>query len=151
MVQSRRKALKDLSQSKVVNISDYRSLKQGREAYHLAFISEDAEFYKQFQEQLPEGIECHSFENRFAFEQAFKSREWDGVILDERSLKEEAMQVCEKLKRQERQEEMVIIIFSDDQSKEKARQGLEMGCDEWVTQAEPQGLLRLLSHHLSFR
>lgn len=151
MAHSKRKALKDLTQSKVVDIANYRDLKQGREAQLLALVSDDKDFIKEFKEQLPEDVECHAFETRFAFEQALKSKEWDSVILDERSLKDDALLVCEKIKRQNKMEELIIIIFSDEAAKERVRKGLEMGCDEWVTQAEPKGLLRLISHHLAFR
>lgn len=150
MAHSKRKALKELTNSKVVNISDYRDLKQGREAQSLAFISKDENFFKELQEQLPSHVELVLFESRFAFEQALKSKEWDSVILDERSLSDEALQLCEKLKRQNQMEELILIIISEDSNKERVRKGLELGCDEWMTQVEPQALARILSLHLSF-
>lgn len=153
MVRSKRKAIKSLAQSKIVDISDYRKLQHGGNATKLAFVTEDKEMYDKLQESTKKGAQVELFDSRFSFEQTLKTKnsgDWDAVILDERSLKEEALSLCEKLKRQSKLEDLVLLIVSDDSSKKKVREALEKGCDEWITRMDDvTGIRRLLEHHLN--
>lgn len=151
-MKSKRKAIKDLAQSKIVNISDYRELQTGQEAQRIAIVTPNQEYFEKLRQEFPEALHIERFEGRFAFEQSLKSQqEWDAVLLDERDLKDEALQICEKMKRQNRQEELVLFILSEDASKDRVRTGLEKGCDEWVTRVEDtSGIVRLLDHHINF-
>lgn len=151
VVKSKRKAIKDLALLKVVNISDYRELRQGKEQRSLALISDRSDLYEGLKAALPEFIEFERFDSRFSFEQALKAREWSGVLLDERSLKDDAIQLCEKIKRQNKMDDLVIFILSESADKDSVRKGLEKGCDEWVTKLDDHsGIIRLLSHHIDF-
>lgn len=151
-VKSKKKALKSLTQSKVVSIGEYRSLRQGREAQTVAVVTKKAEFFDNLKKQLPEFLDVRLFDGRFSFEQAVKSKDWDVLILDEREMKDDALSLCEKLKRQAHMDELLVIILSEDSSKERVRAGLEKGCDEWLTKPEDvPGLVRLLDHHLNFK
>jgi len=150
-VKSKKKAIKDLTQSKVVNISDYRSLQKGQEGQKIALVSEDKALFEELKKLLPERIELKCLESRFALEQSLKnSEEWDAILLDERELKDEAISLCEKLKRQNKMEELVLFILSGTNEKDKVRAGLEKGCDEWISRPEDAtGILRLLDHYLN--
>lgn len=151
-VKSKKKALKSLTQSKVVSIGEYRSLRQGREAQSIAIVTSDQKFFDTMKASLPTFLEIKNFDGRFSFEQAVKSKEWDALILDEREMKDDALGLCEKLKRQAHMDELLVIIVSNDSSKDRVRAGLEKGCDEWVTKPEDVGgLVRLLDHHLNFK
>lgn len=151
-MKSKKKALKSLTQSKVVSIGEYRSLRQGREAQCLAVVTQDQKFFEEVKKSLPAFLDVRHFDGRFSFEQAVKSKEWDALILDERQLKDEALSLCEKLKRQSQMDELLVVILSNDSSKDRVRQGLEKGCDEWVTKPEDVlSLARLLDHHLNFK
>ena len=101
-------------------------------------------------EQLQTSAEIQIFDSRFSLEQGLKNGEWDGVVLDERTLHEDALSLCEKLKRQNRFEDLFVIILSNDSSKEIVRLGYEKGCDEWITRLDDTNhLARLLSHHMA--
>jgi DNA-binding response OmpR family regulator len=151
-VKSKKKALKSLTQSKVVSIGEYRNLRQGREAQCLAVVTKNQAFFDEVKKGLPSFLDVRHFDGRFSFEQALKSKEWDALILDERELKDEALGLCEKLKRQSHMDELLVVILSNDSSKDRVRQGLEKGCDEWVTKPEDvSSLVRLLDHHLNFK
>jgi DNA-binding response OmpR family regulator len=127
-------------------------LRQGREAQCLAVVTQDQKFFEEVKKSLPAFLDVRHFDGRFSFEQAVKSKEWDALILDERQLKDEALSLCEKLKRQSQMDELLVVILSNDSSKDRVRQGLEKGCDEWVTKPEDvQSLARLLDHHLNFK
>ncbi len=151
-MKSKKKALKSLTQSKVVSIGEYRSLRQGREAQSIAVITKEKAYFETIKAGLPSFLDVRHFDGRFAFEQALKSKEWDALIIDERELKDEALNLCEKLKRQNHMDELLVVMLSDDSSKDRVRAGLEKGCDEWLTKPEDvQGLVRLLDHHLNFK
>lgn len=148
-MKSRRKALKSLTQEKVVNIGDYREIRHGRTLRRIAVVTENKPLFEQLVSQLQGQAELHHCDSRFSLEQSLKLGEWDGVILDERLLHEEALTVCEKLKKQSKSEELFVVILSDNNSKELVRQGYEKGCDEWITRFDDANhLAKLLTHHL---
>lgn len=150
-MKSKRKAIKDLTQSKIVNISDYRDLRTGRESRALAFVTEKPADFQTLNKDLPEGMQFEFFDSRFSFEQSMKNKEWAAVFLDERSLKDDALQICEKLKRQNKMEELIVFVLSNSGDKNLIRRGFEKGCDEWITKIDDsQGMIRLLGHHLDF-
>lgn len=150
VVKSKKKAIRNLAQSKVVDIGDYRDLQGSQESQKIAFISSDQDLFTSFVESLPKNIESERFDSRFDFEKTMKSKDWDALILDERSLKDEALNLCEKLKRQQMMDELVVFILSEDTTKEKVRSGLEKGADEWVSgEQSASSLIRLLDHHLN--
>lgn len=150
MVKSRKKAMKDLAQSKIVNIKDYRSLRQKRDARKVVVVSGNETLVEQMKNALPQGVELKHFENRFAFEQGNnKNADWDVLFLDERELEDEAIQLCEKIKRQSKMEDVVVFILSEKSDKEKVREGFEKGCDEWVTKLDDiESVVGLIDHHL---
>ncbi len=149
-MKSRRKALKTLTQEKVVQISDYRNLKNGRSMRRLALVSSDKELAENLQKEFQDDdIEVHLFDSRFSLEQALKLGDWDGVLLDERNLRDDALSVCEKLKKTAKTDELIVMIISNNVSKDVIRQGYEKGCDEWITRLDDVNLLaKLLAHHL---
>lgn len=149
-LKSKKKAMKSLTQSKVVDIADFRSLQTGKEPQKVALVSADKNYAEELRGVLPEGLALLAFDSRFSFEQALKSNDFDALILDERNLHDDALSLCEKLKRQNHMDELIVLILSEDKSKEKVREGLEKGCDEWVTRVDDYtALARLLDHHLS--
>ncbi len=148
-MKTRRRAIKSLLSEKVVNIGDYRSIRNGRSIRRLAFVSSDKAMFEKLCGELKDQAEFQFFETRFSLEQALKNGEWDGVVLDERNLNEDALALCEKLKKNFRQEEMFIFILSEKASKDIVRLGYEKGCDEWITRLDDAAhLARLLAHHL---
>jgi DNA-binding response OmpR family regulator len=150
MPKSKRKAIKDLAQSKVVNIGDFRELSKVKEAQRLALISKDKKLATELSSLLGSKRELEVFDGRFSFEQKLKGQEWDVVLLDQRDLGEEALSLCEKLKRQGPLEETVMFILSDSSEKDLVRRGLEKGCDEWVTRfQDADGLVKLIDHYLN--
>lgn len=150
MPKSKRKAIRDLAQSKVVDIANYRSLSRGREAQQLALISSDQAMISELKKLLEPNRELQVFDGRFSLEQAVKSTDFDAVIIDERLLQDEALQLCEKLKRQSQLEELVILILSESSDKERVRESLEKGCDEWVSRLDDlPGFVKLVDHYLS--
>jgi len=150
MAKSKRKQIKDLAQSKIVDISNYRELSKGREAQKIAIITDDKALIDGLKESLGAGRELEIYEGRFPFEQKLKSTEWDAVLLDQRLLKDDTLLICEKMKRQNHMEEVVIIVLSDSADKELVREGLEKGCDEWLTRVEDtMGVVKLIDHYLS--
>ena len=149
MLKARRKALKNLLQEKVVNISDFRSLATGRAVRRIAIASADKSLAEGLISRLKGVAEVSAFESRFLLEQALKSQEWDSVVLDERTLVDDTMALCEKIKRQGKGDDVFVMILSENSSKEVVRQGFEKGCDEWVTKLENiDHLARLLSQSL---
>lgn len=152
MAKSKRKAIRSLTQSKVVDIADYRSLSVGKEVQNVACVSSSKELFAGLKDLLPESVNIQAFDGRFAFEQQLKSLEWDAVVIDQRDLKDEALALCERLKRQLQMEDLVVLVLSDDASKELVRLGLEKGCDEWITRLDDlSSVTRLLDHYLGFR
>ena len=152
MAKSRRKAMKTLTQSKIVDIADYRDLKQGKELLRIAVVSPNKEMLEGLKTEFQDAINLESFDSRFAFEQALKAKDFDAAILDETSLGDDALQLCERVKRQQKMEDLVIFILSNSNAKDKVRSGLEKGCDEWLSTPDDfSGVHRLLKHHLSFR
>ena len=150
MQKTRRKALKSLLQEKVVNIADYRTLKTGRGPRRLALVTTDAVLASALEELLKSNVEVHKFDSRFSLEQGLKNSEWDGVILDERTLRDDTLSLCEKLKRQNKMEELVVLILSANVTKEVVKEGFEKGCDEWVTKFDDANYLaRLVQQHLN--
>ena len=148
-MKSRRKALKTLTSEKVVNISDYRAIRNGRQNRKLAVVTSEKSLAEGLKEQLKSQVDLIVFENRFSLEQGLKGAEWDGTLLDQRTLKDDTMPLCEKLKRQSKADDMFVVIVSDKNDKDIVRQGYEKGCDEWITRADDiPHLARLLSHHL---
>lgn len=116
----------------------------------IALVGQSEELYEALKKALPEEVEFVLFDSRFSFEKAVKDKEWSAVLIDETSLKEDAVALCEKLKRQNRMEELVVIILSDAAPKDQVRQAFEKGADEWVGRLEdPNGIIRLLDHHVS--
>ena len=149
-MKSRRKALRVMSQEKVVNISNYRDLRNGRSARKVALVTTDKNLIEGLKEQLKDQAELQAFDGRFALEQGLKSGEWDGILLDERTLSKEALTLCEKIKRQGKFEELFVVILSNDASKDLVREGYEKGCDEWITKVDDYAhLARLVSHHMN--
>lgn len=150
MGKSKRKAIKDLAQSKVVNIGDYRELSRVKESQKLALISTDKSLGESLKTALAPKRELEVFDSRFSFEQKLKAQEWDAVLLDQRDMGDEALQLCEKLKRQGPLEDSIMMILSNSSEKDLVRRGLEKGCDEWVTRFDdPTHLTRLIDHYLS--
>lgn len=150
MMKSRRKALKSLISEKIVNISDFRSMRNGRQARRLAVVSDNKVLCDGLTEQLKGQAEVVTFDSRFSLEQGLKNGEWDGVLLDQRSLKDDALSLCEKLKKNSKLEDLFVVIVSDKNDKDIVRTGYEKGCDEWITRADDVShLARLLSHHLT--
>jgi DNA-binding response OmpR family regulator len=148
-MKSKRKALKNLTQEKIVNIGDYRDLRNGRSVRRLAVVTTDQDMIERLQPELQTQAEISVFDGRFSLEQALKTGEWDGVLLDERTLHEDALSLCEKIKKQTRAEELFVVILSDQSTKDLVRAGYEKGCDEWITRVDDvPHLARLLSHHL---
>lgn len=149
-MKSRRKALRSLISEKIVNIADFRSMRNGRQSRRLAVVSENKELCAGLSEQLKSHAEVVPFDSRFSLEQGLKSGEWDGVLLDQRTLKDDALSLCEKLKKSSKLEDLFVVIISDTNDKTVVRSGYEKGCDEWISRAEDvPHLARLLSHHLS--
>ncbi len=149
-MKSRRKALKSLISEKVVNIGDFRSLRNGRPSRRLAVVSESKALCDGLIEQLKAQADVVAFDGRFSLEQGLKSGEWDGVLLDQRTLKDDTFGLCEKIKRAQKSEEIFVVIISDKNDKDIIRQGYEKGCDEWISRADDVNhLARLLTHHLS--
>lgn len=149
-MKSRRKAIKSLISEKIVNISDYRSIRNGRQSRRLAVVSDNKAMCEGLAEQLKANADVVVFENRFALEQGLKSGEWDGVLLDQRTLRDDALSLCEKLKKNSKQEELFVVIVSNVNDKDTVRAGYEKGCDEWISRADDvTHLTRLLTHHLS--
>lgn len=149
-MKSRRKAIRTLAQEKIVNIGDYRNLRNGRSARRLAVVTTDKPMADGLKEQLASQAEIVVFDSRFSLEQALKTGEWDGVLLDERTLHEDTLSLCEKIKKNSKSEELFVVILSDNSSKDLVRQGYEKGCDEWITKTDDvPHLARLLVHHIS--
>jgi DNA-binding response OmpR family regulator len=149
-MKSKRKALKSLIQSKVVDISDYRSMRLGKASRKLAIVSDQPEFAAGLKSQLEAQAEVQIFDGRFSLEQGLKSGEWDGIVLDHRSLKDDALTLCEKLKKNAKSDEMFVVIISENGDKDLVRTGYEKGCDEWITRLDDAShLSRLLMHHLA--
>lgn len=150
MLKTRRKAMKSLLSGKVVSIGDYRSLRNGRGVRRIAMITNDQPMLEGVQEHLGDFVEVICFDSRFSFEQSLKQSEWDLVLLDERTLREDTFALCEKLKRQNKLEDLYVIILSSNVTKEVVRQGFEKGCDEWISKFDdPVHLARMLSLHIS--
>lgn len=150
MIKARRKAMRNLLQGKIVNISDYRSLRTGRSTRKIAVVSDDKILLSGLKEKLKDDAEVLDFDSRFSLEQALKSGDWDGIVLDDRTLKDDTLVLCEKLKRQGKFEDIFLMILSTNDSKDAVRVGYEKGCDEWVTKFENvEHVSRLLSQHLS--
>ncbi|MBN8555255.1 MAG: hypothetical protein J0L93_07415 [Deltaproteobacteria bacterium] len=149
-MKSKRKALKNLTQEKVVNIGDYRNLRNGRSVRRLALVSTDQVIIEGLKNELQGHAEIYAFDSRFSLEQNLKNGEWDGVLLDERNLHEDAITLCEKIKKQIRSEELFVVILSNNSEKDAVRAGYEKGCDEWITRLEDvTHLSRLVSHHMN--
>ncbi len=150
MLKTKRKALKTLLQEKVVSIGEYRDLRSGRGARRIAVVSTDKEMCKGLTQYLEGKAEIVEFDSRFSLEQALKQGEWDGILLDERTLHEDTLSLCEKLKRQNKLDDIFVIILSGNSSKEIVRLGYEKGCDEWITRFDDVNhLARLLSQHMA--
>jgi CheY-like chemotaxis protein len=150
MLKTRRKALKSLLSEKVVNIGDYRSLRSGRGMRKIAMVTNDQQIVKGLQEELGDHVELAVFDSRFSFEQALKQNEWDIALLDERVLRDDTLTLCEKIKRQNKLDDLFVIILSPNASKDLVRQGFEKGCDEWVSKFDDaRHLARLLSQHIN--
>ncbi len=150
MIKARRKAMRSLLQGKVVNISDYRTLRTGRGSRKIALVSDNKVLVAGLKESLKNDAEVVDFEGRFSLEQALKSGEWDGIVLDDRTLKDDTLVLCEKLKRHGKFEDVFLMIVSLNDSKDVVRLGYEKGCDEWVTKPDSvEHVSRLLSQHLS--
>jgi len=149
MLKSRRKALRSLTQEKVVNIGDYRNLRNGRSLRRMAVVSTDKVLLEGLLPQLATQAEVVAFDGRFSLEQGLKNGDWDGVLLDERSLQDDTLSLCEKLKKQSKYEDLFVVIISDKGTKDLVRSSYEKGCDEWITRTDDMNLLaRLLSHHM---
>ena len=149
-MKSKRKALKNLTQEKVVNIGDYRDLRNGRSIRRLAIVTTDQAVIEGLKKELQGNAEVYAFDSRFSLEQNLKNGEWDGVLLDERNLHEDAIALCEKIKKQIRSEDLFVVILSDNSEKEIVRSGYEKGCDEWITRLDDvTHLSRLISHHMN--
>lgn len=150
MLKTRRKALKNLLSEKVVNIGDYRSLRSGRGLRKVAMVTTDEALIKALRAELGEAIELAAFDSRFSFEQSLKQNEWDVALLDERALRDDTLTLCEKIKRQNKLEDLFVIILSSNTSKEIVRQGFEKGCDEWVSKFDDTAhLARLLLQQMA--
>lgn len=149
-MKSRRKALKSLIGEKIVSIADYRSMRNGKTARRLGVVTDNKALAEGLAEQLKLKAEVVTFDSRFALEQSLKSGEWDGVVLDERMLRDEAQGLCEKIKKNQKLEDVFVVILSEKSDKDTVRVGYEKGCDEWITKADDvTHLARLLSHHLN--
>jgi len=150
MVKSRRKALRTLSQEKVVNIGDYRHLKTGHNIKQMAFVTKDKALFEGVKAQLEELAEVTFFDSIFALEKSLKKEEWDGIVIDHRDFSDEVIVLTEKLKKEAKMEDVFVVILSNDSSKEVVREGYEKGIDEWITRLDDEEYLaKLLSHHLS--
>ncbi|MDB5037326.1 MAG: hypothetical protein JWQ35_854 [Bacteriovoracaceae bacterium] len=150
MLKTRRKALKTLLSEKVVSIGDYRNLRSGRSLRRVALVTTDQELIKVLSANLISQAEIIPFDSRFSFEQAIKQGDWDSALLDQRILKDDTLPLCEKLKRQNKLEDLYVIILATDSSKDAVRQGYEKGCDEWITRFDDLNhLARLLSQHIA--
>lgn len=149
-MKSKRKALKGLAKDKIVDISDFRKLQSQKSMLRVGFITQDESLIEALKEKSDEKFELAVFDGRFAFEQKLKKDAFDALLIDERVAETDAIGLCEKLKRQLSLDELVVFILSNDKAKEKVREGLEKGCDEWVTRLDdPAGLVRLIEHYLS--
>lgn len=149
MLKAKRKGLKNLLQEKVVNIGEYRSLKTGRGVRRIGLVSSDETMIEGLKNALQGQADVLAFASRFQLEQALKQGEWDGVLLDERALRDDTLALCEKLKRQNKLEDLFVIILSANSSKDLVRQGYEKGCDEWITRFDDVNhLARLLTQHM---
>lgn len=149
-MKTKRKALKTLLSEKIVNIGQYRNLRNGHGVRRIAMVTTDQPMLKGVQEQLGSLVEVSGFDSRFSFEQALKQHEWDVVLLDERALRDDTLVLCEKLKRQSKLEDLFVVILSPNISKDFVRLGFEKGCDEWISRFDdPVHLARLLSQHIS--
>lgn len=149
-MKSRRKALKSLTQEKIVSIGDYRKIRQGKSLRRLAVLTDQKDFFESLVQQLSSQAELVLCDSRFSLDQSLKLGEWDGVVLDERLLGQDVLAVCEKLKKQTKAEDLFVVIISDKASKDLVRLGYEKGCDEWITRTEDVAhFAKLLSHHLS--
>lgn len=148
-MRSRRKALKSLIAEKIVNIGDYRTMRNGKQARRLAVVSDNKALCDGLIEQLKPQADVVAFDGRFSLEQGLKNSEWDGVLLDQRTLKDDTANLCEKIKKSSKSEEVFVVIVSDKNDKDIVRSGYEKGCDEWITRADDVShLARLLTHHL---
>lgn len=149
-MKSRRKALKSLTSEKIVNIADFRNIRNGRAQRRLAIVTDNKTMFEGLKEQLKAQADVFMFDSRFSLEQGLKTGEWDGVLLDQRLLQDDALSLCEKLKKNSKLEELFVVIVSDKNDKDIVRAGYEKGCDEWITRADDVNhLTRLLTHHLS--
>ena len=150
MTKSRRKALKSITQEKVVNIGDYRHLKSGRTVRKVAVLSTNQAMIEGLTKQLEKEAELDVFDTQVALENGIKKGEWDGIVLDHRDLKDDTISLCEKLKKTGKLEEVFVVILSDDDSKDTVRVGYEKGVDEWITRLDDlDHLAKLIAHHLS--
>jgi DNA-binding response OmpR family regulator len=149
MVKSKTKAIRSLTQEKVVNIGDYRHLKTGQSLKKLAVLGKNKDLFEALKKDLDGIAELIHYDSPFSLEKASKAADWDGLLIDERELKDEAIPICEKLKKSSKFEDSFIVIISDDSAKDRVREGYEKGVDEWITRLEsPDYLAKLLSHHL---
>lgn len=150
MLKTRRKALKSLLSEKVVSIGDYRSLRSGRGLRKVAIVSTDEIMVKNLRSELGVNVELSAFDSRFSFEQSLKQSEWDIALLDERSLRDDTLALCEKIKRQSKLDDLFVVILSTNNSKDLVRQGFEKGCDEWVSRLDDAShLARLLLQQMA--
>lgn len=150
MMKSKRKALKSLTQEKVVSIGDYRSMRQGKSLRKIGVVTGDKTMFEGLHKQLNAQAELAIFDSKTSLETALKQGEWDGVLIDERHLHDEALNLCEKIKKTAKYEDLFVVIVSDKSTKDLVRVGYEKGCDEWITKVDDVAhLSRLLSHHMT--
>lgn len=136
MAKSRNKDTESLLQEKVVDINSYRTIQSKREDLQFAIVSESKELYETLREHIGNKAIVQHFDSPFSFEKGLKETQFDVILLDERSTHEEALQLCEKLKRQSDGDEVSVLIVSDNNDKKRVRKGYETGCDEWITRLD---------------
>lgn len=139
-----------LLRSKVVNLDEYRVLRQHQEPATVLVVDDERALGQALVRILEqEGYRVMAVDGPEALQQAIESHPLDLILLDIRLPWLNALEFCAALKSERALRDIPVVLLSGPVAKEDVRKGFEAGCDEYLTKpVDMQRLVRTFKYML---
>lgn len=127
------KRLREVTQDKVVSLSDYRRLKKTKGTRTLLVFSLDNTLREKIKAKFTNHFQIFLVDNATAFSNFLQTYELDFIFLDQRNQSWKAYDLCKQIKTNDRLIETSVIVLADQKAdKEEVIKSFKVGCDELI-------------------
>jgi CheY-like chemotaxis protein len=139
-----------LLRSKVVNLDEYRVLRQREEPATVLVVDDERALRQTLVRILEqEGYRVIAVEGPEALQQAIEANPFDLVLMDLQLPWINGLEFCAALKSQPTLRDIPVVLLSGRAAKADVRQGFEAGCDEYLVKpVDAQRLVRTVKYML---